>query len=246
MIETDRLIIREYIEDDFDDFWEIFSNQKVTRSYGLAAFEYKRDAFRFFEGRLKKPFDFAIILKPNMKLIGEISLGDPVNRSVFQFPYTKEMGVIANEKYQKKGYMTEGAKAIIKHCFDEEGLNGIYCRAYSYNIPSIKFSKKCGMRVLSKSMESLVYSKPTEIVTSGITKEEYRSSKIYEGLYMNFIQGLSDDMIYKEVVKKSRIERQIEREIYDNMLFETRVKEIQSLLDADPNKKQLISLDKSF
>ena len=61
MIETDRLIIREYIEDDFDDFWEIFSNQKVTRSYGIDAFEYKRDAFRFFEGRLKKAFDFAII-----------------------------------------------------------------------------------------------------------------------------------------------------------------------------------------
>ena len=192
MIETDRLIIREYIEDDFDDFWEIFSNQKVTRSYGLAAFEYKRDAFRFFEGRLKKPFDFAIILKPNMKLIGEISLGDPVNRSVFQFPYTKEMGVIANEKYHKKGYMTEGAKAIIKHCFDNEGINGIYCRAYSYNIPSIKFSKKCGMKILSKDTEVIFHAKPTEIITSGITKEEYQTSKIYENFGISYYDEMEE------------------------------------------------------
>ncbi len=245
MIETDRLIIRGYKDDDFDDFWEIFSNSRVTRSYGLTAFDYKNDAFRFFEKRLKKPFDFAIILKPNMKLIGEISLGDPSSRSVYQQGKTKEMGVIENEKYHKKGYMTEGAKAIIKHCFEEEGLNGIYCRAYSYNIPSIKFSKKCGMRVLSKDIEVIFHSKPTEIVTSGITKEEYQTSKIYEGFDINYYDEM-EEVCLEEILKQNKRQREFEIKEYDSKLFEERASEIKRLLDADPNKKRLISLDKSF
>ena len=49
-----------------------------------------------------------------------------------------------------------------------------------------------------------------------------------------------------EVIKKNKLQREFEIQEYDSKLFQERASEIKKLLDADPNKKRLISLDKSF
>ena len=242
MIETDRLIIRNYEEYDFGDFWEIFSNNNVTSHYGLGAFTYKRDAMDFFEGRIKKPLYFAITLKPSLKVIGEITLSDPLFNSVFQFVNVKEMGLLANERYQKKGYMTEGGRAIIKHFFEDLEYNGVYCKAFSYNIPSINFSKRCGMKVLSKGIELTPSYKNAEIVTSGITKQEFKNSKLYKDVNYKLI----DDFSLIDHKKAKHDSKAIRREIeeYDRKKSMVVFDSVQQLFET--SQKQEVLLDKSF
>ena len=236
MIETDRLIIRRYLEKDFKDFWEIFSNNNFTQAYGLEAFAKEYDAWDFFKGKLKKPYDYAVVLKPTMKVIGEFSVSDAMFHSNKE-GRLKEISFLENEKYQRKGYMTECGLGMIKFLFEKENVLAVYSRAFATNNPSLKFSKKCGMKEISTHKE-FVGRGVSEIVTCEITREEFQNNSIYDEVRYS----IYDYEIDENSFVKDSIERRLKRKRQeDNKKL---LSEVEELLKS--GKKEEIFLDKNF
>ncbi len=237
MIETERLIIRRYKEKDFNDFWEIFSNNNVTKEYGLGAFTNKYDALSFFEGRLKKKFDFAVVLKPTMKMIGEFSVADAMYHTPYLTGEQKEISLLANEKFQRKGYMTECGKGMIKYLFENHNVDAVFSRAYATNNPSLKFSKYCGMKVISTDKEYIGQKGLVDIVTNGITIEEFKHSEIYKNVkYKLYDEQFTNERVRESLAKKYLLEKRKEQK---KTYFS-----VKELFNAA--EKQEIFLDKSF
>ena len=135
-IETERLILRNFLPNDEKDLFEYL----LQRKHDL--FEPYEDISedtveRHLKYRLKNDEFIAIELKENHKVIGNIYFG----KRDFE---SREIGYILNKNYFHKGYATEAGKEIIKRAFDN-GVHRIYAECDPRNICSWKLLEKVGM-----------------------------------------------------------------------------------------------------
>ncbi|KIL51033.1 GNAT family N-acetyltransferase [Jeotgalibacillus campisalis] len=139
-INTKRLKIREFREDDWRDLWIYSKNEKVM-TYIPEGVMSKEAAKEFVEKNSgEKAENYPIILRENDRLIGHL---------VFH-PYfgdhTYEIGWIMNPAYQRVGYASEAAKAILEYGFSELKLHRIIATCQPENKASFKVMEKIGMR----------------------------------------------------------------------------------------------------
>ena len=147
MIETERLILRPFLEQDAADVFEYlkdpavcFINMKVN-SLDEAKEETKKRVG-------ETEYYFAIVLKENSKVIGEINAypepSDPHGENAVKDTFSPCW--MLNEKYQRKGYAYEAARAFFDYLFSKKGARRIYAYTEDYNIASQRLCEKLGMR----------------------------------------------------------------------------------------------------
>lgn len=148
MIETERLLLRPFLEKDAHDVYEYLKEPAVHcfASMKLNNMEQARAAVRV---RVKAAEQyFAIILKESGKVIGELEV-------YAETPLPEEENAVAdtfspcwmlNREYQGKGYAFEAAKAFFNYLFCERGARRIYAYTEDYNLSSQKLCEKLGMR----------------------------------------------------------------------------------------------------
>lgn len=135
-IETQRLIVRNYVITDKEDLTEYLLQRKDAWFEGYPWFEPQK-ADEEIKFRSESDEFFAIELKLEKKVIGNIYLG----KREFN---TRELGYVLNEKYMQKGYGAEAAAAAVKEMF-KSGVHRIYAEAAPENTPSWKLMEKIGM-----------------------------------------------------------------------------------------------------
>ncbi len=203
MLKTDRLILRKFNDDDFEDYYKIvspFAKDFSDEDKKLKAFKLgnissdlktilqdknysflfrlseialdRENEMRSFQTILKSNGECAICLDSN-KVIGKISLHTPryYKPDEYSFSTAKEIGVVMNEDFRNKGYMTEAVKGIVKYIMTEKDINAVYARILSSNGASLRLFEKCGFKFLYEKEELVSYSKQP-VTTKGITKEQ--------------------------------------------------------------------------
>lgn len=117
MIETDRLILRPFTMDDFDDLYEYISDAKVVEyePYKPLTREEARENLKW---RCTTDEMFAVALKENGKVIGNVYFG---NRDF----NSKEIGYVFNKNFWGKGYAKEACRAVIADAF-ENGIHRVF------------------------------------------------------------------------------------------------------------------------
>lgn len=127
ILETERLILRRYTEDDLIDLYEYLSDDEVVRfePYKAMSLEETRDNL---EWRIGTDEMIAVELKSEHKMIGNIYLGKRDFNSL-------EIGYVFNRKYWGKGYAKEGCEAIINRSF-ENGIHRIFAECDPENTSS--------------------------------------------------------------------------------------------------------------
>ena len=142
-LETKRLILREPTIKDVNDLVEGLNNLKVSRYLAKVPYPYvKKDATFWIKNYYKKKgesYNFEIELKENKKLIGACGV-----HAHSKFNESVEMGYWVNEKYWKKGIMTEAATAVIDFAFKKLKVNRVGLLAYTKNDASNAVAKKLG------------------------------------------------------------------------------------------------------
>ena len=124
-IESKRIILRSFKDDDIQDLVEGLNNINVSKWMGGVPFPYtESDAKKFIEiaknNDENEKMELAIVLKENNKLIGGTEI-----RNINKKDGTASGGIWLNEKYQKNGYGTEAFSARNKYCFETLGLRRI-------------------------------------------------------------------------------------------------------------------------
>lgn len=152
-IETDRLIIRNFKQTDKQDLCE-YMLQRVDKEFECYSNFTEEKAQNEINFRCKSDEFFAVVLKSENKVVGNIYLG----KRDFN---TKELGYVLNENYHRMGIATECCKAVIDYLF-KNGVHRIYSETCPANKASWKTMKKIGMKREAVLKQNVSFKNDTE------------------------------------------------------------------------------------
>ena len=146
-IETKRLILRRFVEDDAQAMFENWASRLDNLTYVTwdphPNVDFTKNSIRTWVASYDNPnyYKWAICLKENPNhVIGDISLVsmDEENSSC-------EIGYILGLNYWGRGIMTEALKAVLSFCIDEIGFDQVDACYASLNPASGCVMEKAGM-----------------------------------------------------------------------------------------------------
>lgn len=157
-METERIIIRRFKEEDWEDLYEYMSIPEVVffEPYEVYSKEECYKEARYRAADKENSCFWAVCLKETNKLIGHIYFA----KQDFEEIMTWELGYVFNPKYSKQGYATEGCRRILKYGFEELNAHRIVAECSDQNISSWKLLERLNMRRESHMFQN-VYFKTT-------------------------------------------------------------------------------------
>lgn len=176
IIESKRLILRNYEDSDVADIVEGLNNLEVSKWMAGVPFPYTEEDAKHFIAKAKnndenEKISLAIVLKENNKLIGGTEISN-INKK----DGTAGGGIWLNEKYQKNRYGTEAFSAKIKYCFEELELRRMENGYYPGNEKSRKMQERLGYRnegIRRKKFLCLATNEYVDECITGLLKEEF-------------------------------------------------------------------------
>lgn len=147
VIETNRLILRPFSKEDACDVFEYLC-EPLVNCFACMKLNTLEETYKLLEERSKDTeYTFAIVLKENNKVIGEIDVHpesmSPEQDSVLD---TFSPCWMLNKAYHGMGYAYEAAYAFFDYLFNTKGARRIYAYTEDYNITCQNLCKKLGMR----------------------------------------------------------------------------------------------------
>jgi [ribosomal protein S5]-alanine N-acetyltransferase len=146
-LQTPRLILRDFVESDWEDIQTYASDAKVVRylPFGPNSVEdtknYLQREIVLQRQKPRQHFSLAIVLKSENRLIGScrISVTDPDKQE-------GSIGYCLARKFWKKGYATEAARTLLEFGFKQLNLHRIFATCQPENSASARVLVKVGMR----------------------------------------------------------------------------------------------------
>jgi [ribosomal protein S5]-alanine N-acetyltransferase len=146
-LETERLILRDFREEDWQSVQEYASDPEVVRYmfWGPNTEQETKDfILRAMKGRNVYPrtaYDIVLVNKTDHRLLGAcgLYLRSAENKE-------GEIGYVLNRCYWKQGYVTEAARRLVAFGFEELGLHRIYATCDPANTGSYRVMEKTGMQ----------------------------------------------------------------------------------------------------
>jgi RimJ/RimL family protein N-acetyltransferase len=145
-LETERLILREFEENDRQAIQEYASDPEVVRYIGWGP-NTEKDTQEFlqraFDRQREQPrteYELAVVLKAENRLIG--------GGGIYINPDHKEaeLGYTLNRRFWGQGYATEAARAFVAFGFEELGLHRVYATCDPANTASARVMEKIDMQ----------------------------------------------------------------------------------------------------
>ncbi len=145
ILETDRLILRKWNDQDAASLYFLARNPEIGRKAGWLPHEnvaYSRAIIRTI---LNGEEDYAIVEKGGTdKPIGSISLNLGENTERGRVEGEGEIGYWIGMPFWNRGYATEALSEVVRHGFEDLKLTKIYCAYFDGNNRSKRVQEKCG------------------------------------------------------------------------------------------------------
>jgi RimJ/RimL family protein N-acetyltransferase len=157
-ITTERLILREFVADDWPAVLAYQSDPRYLRLYawtGRAEPEVRAFVQMFLEQQAAQPrreFQLAMTLPGNEWVIGNCGL-----RRKSENDWEADIGYELAPEHWGKGYATEAARALIAFGFRELGLHRLSAWCVADNTASARVLEKCGLRLEGRLRENEFY-----------------------------------------------------------------------------------------
>ena len=169
-LETERLILRMFREDDAEAYARICADPEVMRYLGegktLSLLEaWRHMAFLVGHWHLLGYGHFALEEKSSGRLIGRVGFLNPKGWPGFELGWT-----LARESWGN-GYASEGARCALKYAFDELARDHVVSLINPDNKPSIKVAERLGEKLEGKTKLF-----GNEVLIYGIDRAEWRAS----------------------------------------------------------------------
>lgn len=153
-METERLIIRRFNPNDWQDLYEYLSQAEVVKYEPYEIFT--EDGSKAEVIKRSNNADFwAVCLKESGKLIGNIYL------SKHDFD-TWELGYVFNKNYQGYGYATEASKALLDDIFTNQNAYRVIAMCNPLNNASWKLLERLGLRREGHLIKNIYFKKDAD------------------------------------------------------------------------------------
>ena len=155
-IETERLVLRFWHEDDLNDFYEYASVDGVGERAGWKHHESVDESRKILQQMFVGQKDvLAVTLKSTGKVIGSVGFhelrSDWQKEGDYAGLNAREIGYVLSKDYWGRGLMTEAVKAVIGYCFNTLRLDVLFCGHYAENTQSKRVIEKCGFRFVKQA-----------------------------------------------------------------------------------------------
>lgn len=145
ILETERLLLRELEQSDFDEVCKLlqdpdvmyayegaFSDREVQEWLNKQYARYQNDGFGLW----------GIIKKADNELIGQCG----ITLQEYNAKQVPEVGYLLRKRFWHKGYATEAAAACIEYAFNKLNFDGIYSIIRENNIASQNVALRNGLK----------------------------------------------------------------------------------------------------
>jgi [ribosomal protein S5]-alanine N-acetyltransferase len=141
MIPANRLTIRPFTASDAADLHEYLSDPAIYEFEPGEPIDFDR-AVQIARERASATDFWAIELRDSRKMIGHLYFKqiEPAELR------TWELGYIVNPAYQRKGYATEAAAALLRKAFEEKHIHRVFAHCNPENPASWKVLERVGLR----------------------------------------------------------------------------------------------------
>ncbi len=188
IIESNRIFLREWKDEDVEDLVEGLNNINVAKWMANVPFPYTETDARDFIKSAKNTDEnvkipLAIVLKENNKVIGGTEITN-INRK----DGIAGGGIWLNENYQRNGYGIEAFSCRIKYCFEVLGLRRIENGYFPNNEKSRKMQLKLGYKdegIRRKRFLCLATNEYVDECVTGLLKEEFVEYNSRSNFYGN-------------------------------------------------------------
>jgi RimJ/RimL family protein N-acetyltransferase len=161
-LETNRLIIRNFLPDD----WQVL--QEVVSQYQASEWAKYEDPWPTSTEEVQGMAKFfasgddylAVCLKEPGKLIGLIA----IERRKDHEGQIHNLGYVFHPGYYGHGYATEGCQAVMSYLFDQLGIKAILTGTRLENTPSVRLLERLGLHPIGQG-------------EFRISKEEWRNQR---------------------------------------------------------------------
>jgi RimJ/RimL family protein N-acetyltransferase len=124
---------------------------------------------------------YAICLKEDHRAIGAIELKLKDNTEMTERDDECELGYWLGKPFWGRGIMPEATEELLRHAFEDIGMNRVWVAYYEGNVKSKRVQEKCRFRYQWKSENvdvPLMHEKRTDHVSS-MTREQWQWDRMY-------------------------------------------------------------------
>lgn len=140
-IPTPRLLIRSFTSQDAQDLFEYLSDPGIYDFEPGEPIDLKQ-AFSYAADMANNEHFWAVELKSEKKVIGQLYFCHQEPKHLL----TWELGYIMSPHYQKQGYGSEAASALVKFGFEQLSIHRVVAHCNPDNVASWKLLEKIGFR----------------------------------------------------------------------------------------------------
>ena len=154
LIETERLLIREMQQSDFDALCRILCDEDVMRAAYESAFS-PDEAQNWLNRHLKRYEDYgfglwAVVLKETNEMIGQCGL----TLQQWKEKELLEIGYLFQKAYWHRGYAAEAAIACREYAFTVLDADSVCSMIRDTNIASQNVAVRNGMKIIDKAAKN--------------------------------------------------------------------------------------------
>lgn len=168
-IETDRLMIRNFIPEDLLDLQEIFGDDETMKNCEPAYYLEKTKTF-LQDFCVSRNGAVAAVQKQTNKMIGYILFNEYTSGEC-------EIGWIFNRQYWKQGYSYEACSSLVCHAFKNLNIHKVNAETIDGK-KSVGLMKKMGMSLesIEKSQTQDLNGKFTDLYCYALSREDWMAN----------------------------------------------------------------------
>lgn len=140
-LETDRLLLRSFTEQDINDLAIYASDPKVGPRAGWKPHESREETLGIVRMFIAEDNVWAVVRKSDGRVIGSLGLHADKHRNL---PTVKTIGYVLARDCWGYGYMTEAVTRALEYLFNDLKLRLVSVSHYTFNDRSRRVIEKCG------------------------------------------------------------------------------------------------------
>ena len=180
ILETERLILRPWREEDAEDLYIYASDPEVGPPAGWPPHTSVENSREIIAQILVRPETYAVCLK-NGKPIGSVGLHLNGSTDMTGRDDECELGYWLGKPFWGRGLIPEAARELLRYAFENLGMQAVWCGYYDGNEKSRRVQMKLGF-VYQHKTEGLEVSLMNEIRTGHcnlMTKERWQKVVLF-------------------------------------------------------------------
>ena len=176
ILETDRLILRPWREDDAEELYKYASDPDVGPPAGWSPHTSVENSREIIRTVLSAPETYAVCLKEDGKPIGSVGLH---RNDIAENDDEYELGYWLGKPFWGQGLIPEASREMLRYAFEDLGMARVWCGYYDGNIKSRRVMDKLGF-VYHHKTEGIELSALGETRTGHVmllTREDWENQK---------------------------------------------------------------------